>query len=57
MVIRKAGELGISPVLFTCVESNTASLRVLESLPCVRMERAVTRADGVLCAVRRFWFS
>ncbi len=54
LAIGRAKEMGIDPVLITCVESNLPSLRALLGIPCRDMESAVTEADGVLAPVRRF---
>ncbi len=56
LALDKAKTLGVNPILITCVESNTGSLRSLLTIPCQRMESVETIADGVKTRVKRFWF-
>ncbi len=56
LALVEARKLDISPILVTCVESNTGSLRSVLTAPCTKSESVTTVADGVLTRVRKFWF-
>lgn len=56
LAIDRARQLGVDPILVTCIESNTGSLRSLLATPCRKMQSAVTVADGVRTRIWRFWF-
>ncbi len=54
--LEKAGQLGITPVLMTCIDENIPSLSALKKFPAFKVEKAETIADGKYCAIHRFWF-
>ena len=54
--LEKAAELGIAPVLMTCIDENIPSLSALKKFPAVKVEKAETIADGKYCSIHRFWF-
>ena len=56
LTLEKAKELGITPVLMTCIDENIPSLSALKKFPAVKVEKAQTVADGKYCSIHRFWF-
>lgn len=56
LTLEKASELGIAPVLMTCIDENIPSLSALKKFPAFKVEKAETFADGKYCAIHRFWF-
>lgn len=56
LALVEARKLAVTPILVTCVESNTGSLRSVLPIPCQRSESVITVADGVRTRVRKFWF-
>lgn len=56
LAVATAKKLGVSPVLVMCTEDNPASLHSLTSARHIKTDTVVTKADGVLHTVTRFWF-
>lgn len=56
LTIEKTRELGFSPVLMSCVDENLPSLRTLQKVPAVKVEKSFAMADGKYCPIHRFWF-
>lgn len=56
LALAKAKELGVSPILMTCMDENLPSLYTLKKAAAEKVESAVTWADGKYCPIHRFWF-
>ena len=54
--IPAARQLGISPILYTCIVANAVSHSILLSGNYIKKEYDETTADGVFCKVGRFWY-
>lgn len=56
LVFKKLKELNISPIIFTCEESNTASWHLCEYFNYKKKDLYTTMINGELTPARRYWF-